>query len=705
MGLYEKLQLEGIKEKNVILEKIFELRKKNITRQNAADSNKRFEAENILKMLTDVQNLLEACSDDFQYCSEIIKIYDYFHDNDKEFEGKIAALQKMLSGDLNQIKWIGDTLRLKKQYELYNAFVDVVNSVGGTLEKIDLTLSQKDLEFEEKVKRFADITIITKTDGNEAGDGLKDVDDYLTQANADAEGTTLYETYKRIRAEAIADLMNGVMGEIEFARYKNDAMVIGMVPIGEEANTGIINFPITIHVREYGPDRIPVSFKTPISGVMAVKKWTPEATYHVISKMEFTWEGKKYLAFDRFSTIVANSAIPAVKQLFGNSIENICVYLKKGTKVLTNSEGNALLFLMIAGNNFKVNGLNLNFPKSDPMEAQVIVHGDNGNITVLEVYGTWNGNQIVNYVRDSSNNQDQQRKSAELDNLYVLARRALDNNNSTDCIRYYEQILREDPNSWEAVFFSTIARACEYDNEHIAEAARLVGNNLNTVFSLLHQSDADIANVIPIIVDYVMRLETGFAADALDIYNSCVKNDRSNWPTYISFLASSRPPCAYALYELGNQIELYYADNPDFLKYALDAWKAGVKIHTEALRNQGDKEPHQSDIDVINKKISSYDDLYTAPTSSGCYVATAVYGSYDCPEVWVLRRFRDYTLDEVWYGRVFIKLYYAVSPSLVKWFGKTRFFNYMNRKLLDSLVNRLMNNGVDDKPYHDKQYK
>ena len=28
----------------------------------------------------------------------------------------------------------------------------------------------------------------------------------------------------------------------------------------------------------------------------------------------------------------------------------------------------------------------------------------------------------------------------------------------------------------------------------------------------------------------------------------------------------------------------------------------------------------------------------------GCYVATAVYGSYDCPEIWTLRRFRDKVL-------------------------------------------------------------
>ena len=37
---------------------------------------------------------------------------------------------------------------------------------------------------------------------------------------------------------------------------------------------------------------------------------------------------------------------------------------------------------------------------------------------------------------------------------------------------------------------------------------------------------------------------------------------------------------------------------------------------------------------------------YNHSDSQGCYVATCVYGSYDCPQVWTLRRFRDNTLAE-----------------------------------------------------------
>ena len=91
-----------------------------------------------------------------------------------------------------------------------------------------------------------------------------------------------------------------------------------------------------------------------------------------------------------------------------------------------------------------------------------------------------------------------------------------------------------------------------------------------------------------------------------------------------------------------------------------------------------------------------------AEQKSGCYIATAVYGSYDCPEVWTLRRFRDNTLDRTWYGRAFIRAYYAVSPTLVRWFGKDSWFQALFRPMLDRLVDRLRQSGVEDTAYQNK---
>ena len=90
--------------------------------------------------------------------------------------------------------------------------------------------------------------------------------------------------------------------------------------------------------------------------------------------------------------------------------------------------------------------------------------------------------------------------------------------------------------------------------------------------------------------------------------------------------------------------------------------------------------------------------------SRGCYVATAVYGSYDCPEVWTLRRFRDNTLAETWYGRAFIRTYYAISPTLVKLFGETAWFKNMWKPTLDRMVARLNGEGVENTPYNDREW-
>lgn len=85
-----------------------------------------------------------------------------------------------------------------------------------------------------------------------------------------------------------------------------------------------------------------------------------------------------------------------------------------------------------------------------------------------------------------------------------------------------------------------------------------------------------------------------------------------------------------------------------------------------------------------------------------CYVATCVYGSYDCPQVWTLRRYRDHTLAKTWYGRAFIRIYYTISPTIVKWFGKTNWFRKFWRGKLDRMVNNLNAKGVKSTPYQDR---
>ena len=184
---------------------------------------------------------------------------------------------------------------------------------------------------------------------------------------------------------------------------------------------------------------------------------------------------------------------------------------------------------------------------------------------------------------------------------------------------------------------------------------------------------------------------------------------------------------------VGNSyLMLFYADRIDHIPYTCIK-QSRVKITNTALlwyllntsgverqisvyrlvEHVPDFEKLLSCIEAFNKVAEKYaitilptDDAtnQAVPKKSGCYVATCVYGSYDCPEVWTLRRFRDDTLGSTWYGRLFIRTYYAISPTLVKWFGHTNWFKKMWKGKLDRMVAKLQSNGVENTPYQDKEW-
>ena len=111
--------------------------------------------------------------------------------------------------------------------------------------------------------------------------------------------------------------------------------------------------------------------------------------------------------------------------------------------------------------------------------------------------------------------------------------------------------------------------------------------------------------------------------------------------------------------------------------------------------------------ECVLKRIKNIDDnrekqRQLEKNSGCCYIATAVYGSYDCPEVWTLRRYRDNVLEHSWYGRLFIRCYYATSPTLVKWFGTANWFKNFFRNRLNRWVNKLNEQGFENTPYQDK---
>lgn len=135
------------------------------------------------------------------------------------------------------------------------------------------------------------------------------------------------------------------------------------------------------------------------------------------------------------------------------------------------------------------------------------------------------------------------------------------------------------------------------------------------------------------------------------------------------------------------------------IEYCREVTGADLKHSQEFIdkiaRCNSFKEAYKELVEIVREENKS-------KGSSGCYIATAVYGSYDCPEVWTLRRYRDVVLDSTWYGRLFIKVYYTISPILVKRFGSAEWFRMFFLKNLNKWVIELNKLGFENTPYVDK---
>ncbi len=143
----------------------------------------------------------------------------------------------------------------------------------------------------------------------------------------------------------------------------------------------------------------------------------------------------------------------------------------------------------------------------------------------------------------------------------------------------------------------------------------------------------------------------------------------------------------------------YYDDNINIIYYPsygiMYASKSSRYLYTKDEKVGTDQNYY------LGKIIERIDITRSVSKSGGCYIATSIYGCSDCPEVWVLRRYRDTILQQRFLGRLFVRSYYGISPTLVKCFGETKFFKSFWRAILDKKVKALKSKGISDLNYDD----
>ena len=311
--------------------------------------------------------------------------------------------------------------------------------------------------------------------------------------------------------------------------------------------------------------------------------------------------------------------------------------------------------------------------------------------------------------------QDSENK---LENLFKAAENARETNNSRSAILYYEKIAQKDPNAWEPLFYIPILRLDSITNGEIGSAAVAVYSCLEKVFSMVRKKYTNSKRQLEVIGEIFNQSYDAaqtLAAASQSFFESLTYDKGKIMRVATSYYDEhvERYRHIEEIMRLcGHGIERNFDMNiREVQEYVAASWEAMLRLEQafkkENYNNVLDDETINTYIQNIRQYDPVYDEMEPIPENTGgggCYIATAVYGSYDCPQVWTLRRFRDHMLAKTWLGRVFIRTYYAISPTLVKWFGETKWFQAIWSGVLDKLVEKLRSKGVESTPYHDKMW-
>lgn len=243
---------------------------------------------------------------------------------------------------------------------------------------------------------------------------------------------------------------------------------------------------------------------------------------------------------------------------------------------------------------------------------------------------------------------------------------------------------------WKDVFYGVYNEAESYELADINVAAKSVAYCIDEVFELIKSDIRDkteCKKAYTEVSEKVIKIAVELYNDSKMYYDGFDIKDRDNHMQEWLENVFSAITCVY---NLGDSLEYFFSSDSEANRLSVNSWKQGIKWHQMLIDKFGLNEGNLITIKNYSSKIKKYNRTYTVSSETeGCYIATCVYGSYDCPQVRVLRKYRDSELAGNRYGRAFIKIYYAISPALVKWFGRTTWFKKFWKGKLDKMVAKL----------------
>ena len=192
--------------------------------------------------------------------------------------------------------------------------------------------------------------------------------------------------------------------------------------------------------------------------------------------------------------------------------------------------------------------------------------------------------------------------SNKVSNLYTIARRARDNNDSENAARYYDLILAEDPLSWEAQFYTVYYQQMQTNIANISNAVIKLSNCISSVLRLVADSSEEqemkIKNVKEI-ADKIISIAELLCESAKEHYDGLSSDIKGKYTQeYIDRIFAVKD----LLYNLGNQIDSVFVKE-EFQVFAVRAWKRGIEKHKSVFPFLANQEPNRKEISGYLNKI------------------------------------------------------------------------------------------------------
>lgn len=149
--------------------------------------------------------------------------------------------------------------------------------------------------------------------------------------------------------------------------------------------------------------------------------------------------------------------------------------------------------------------------------------------------------------------------SDKVKNLYIMARRAKDDNNAELASKYYEMITFENPNDWEALFYFNYFKARQTNLQNMENSVIRLANSLDSVFDLIDKSDKTVDekwNLAKEIIENIDTLCESYAYWAKSHYRKFSQLNGS-----VSELKQRMFAIAELQKNMADLLEKYFAEN------------------------------------------------------------------------------------------------------------------------------------------------